>query len=193
MKRWILFSSSAALRVAAALATATLVVGCGDSEPETSIDDSTVKNVLITADTVEAVPAGESYTADLGAERVRYHFDFKESIDFERVTVVSTSGAEVSLSDGILQMQEDGSDPLLASDKRFSIVGDPSYFTELNEADLAELRDKGILEKVKSGAPQTNPQTVDECIEIVIYIEVVIVINGVPTTFWCEHVITVCD
>jgi fibro-slime domain-containing protein len=187
LKRTLHLSRAALFGVATAILGAGGVAGCEDAGTQPA--QAAIRNVLITAD---SVAPGQDVIVDLGAKDVRYVFDFRTPIDFERITLLSPAKAEGPMSEAILHMQEEGHDPLESVDQRFSIVGDPSYFTELKPGEIAELRETGMLMK-EGSAPVLEPQVVDGCVEVVVYVQVTVVINGQPFTFWCQHVIIVCE
>lgn len=191
-RKWIRLTSTAAFSVAAALlASSAVVVGCSNSD-STAVEDASIKNVLITADSVADLPAGESLVVDLGVERVRYYFDFREAIDFGRVDLLSAEQVRASMDVALEQMLADGVDLLEATDQRFSVVADPSYFAELKDADRAELAKTGMLIKSSDGTT-VKPQSVDGCHEETIYIEVTVEVGGQEITVYCEHTVVICD
>src|SRR5262245_29527705 len=98
MKRWFRFSRSAVLLAALALSAAgSLAAGCNDTGGAPSGESDGVENVLITSDTVAS--SNGTVHVNLG-EKIRYFFDFRQPIDFDRVLVVSAGGMG-KLSDGI--------------------------------------------------------------------------------------------
>lgn len=185
-KRTFRITRAALLLLAAPLFGATGAVGCADAGPEQAVEDSAVKNVLISAGTIARLGAGEQVRVDLG-DAARYFFDFRTAIDFGRVTVVSPDGTQIAMSEALAQWNADGFDPLVSSDQRFVMAGDPSYFTELTPGDIAELLETGTL--VKSNAPSLQPQTEGVCEPQVVYHVEIIYINGVPYTVTCVIVI----
>lgn len=188
------FTRAALLGMTVGLLAATGGLGCSGSEPdETPITASDVNHVLISADDVGKLAPGETMPVDLAAERTVYHFDVNEPIDFTRVKLVSLEKAEGAMSEALAQLQAEGNDLVASSDKRFLITGDASNLVELTEADLAELAQHGTLVKDKiSGATQPRPQAEEECVEHIIYIVTVVVINGHHFTLICTYTVLVC-
>lgn len=184
--RTLRFSRAALLLIAAPLLGAAGMTGCSDEAPALVAEDAAIKNVLISARTLASLAPGEQVAVDLG-EPARYVFDFREPIDFGRVTLVSPEGGELSMSAAMQQWAEQGHDPLISANSRFILVGDASYFTELSPAEVAELMEKGVL--VTSDGPTVQPQTTDECVEQTQYVVKIVEINGVPVTVICEIVI----
>jgi fibro-slime domain-containing protein len=193
MKQWMRGTRSVALSVATVLMASAVVVGCTESAPSTEGESSAVRNVLINAGTIEKLAPGENVIVKLGAERVRYYFDFREPLDFGRVDLQSPSDARGSMAAALAQIKEKGVDLLEATDERFSVVADASYFEALDAKDIAELHAKGTLTKTPDGAPGPKPQSVDDCVEYTIYTEVTVVIDGQTFTLVCEHIVVVCE
>lgn len=193
MKQWIRTSRSLVLRVATVLLASTVVVSCTSAEPPAEVQGAAVQNVLINAGTIEKLAPGEDVLIGLGAERVRYYFDFREPIDFTRVALQSPSNARGGMDHALMQMKDQGFNPLQATDLRFSVAADASFMVELNASEVAELNAKGKLIKTSGDPTKPKPQSVDECHEVTIYIVTTVEINGQTFTLVCEHTIVVCE
>jgi hypothetical protein len=81
--------------------------------------NATSQDIVIDAQTVARLPAGDSIAVDLGKPDATYTFDYAQApIDFTRIDLVFASGDSVKMSDWLASASAGGHD-LLADRSRF--------------------------------------------------------------------------
>lgn len=168
-------------------------IGCDGSDEGPVTEEQATKNIRIGAGDLEALAPGETLKVDLAADGTLYHFLFDRPLDYSRISLTLESGSQASMATAMEAVFASPYTPAEATDQRFILTGDPENFTELTDAEIDRLRVEGMLMTEKSGTTQAQPQSVDDCIEQVIYTYVVIVIDGVEQGFWCAHQLLICD
>lgn len=169
--------------------------GCSDPDADLESEDVSVRHVMLDVHRVASLAPGDNLQIDLGAERVLYHVRVDPPFDWSRIELLSPERAVGSLETAIHQLQETLFDPLDTSDRRFLVTGDPSSFAELSGRELAELRSEGVLSRraSASGEPRSQPQTVSDCGNVTVYVQVTEVIDGQTFTYWVARVVNTCD
>lgn len=167
-------------------------LGCDSSDEGPVTEEQATKNVRIGAGDLEALAPGETLKVDLAADGTLYHFLFDQPLDYGRISLTFEGGAQGSMDAAMEAVFASPYTPEEASDQRFILTGNPENFTELTEAELDALRVEGVLMTEKGSGTQAQPQSVDDCVEQVVYTYVVININGVDEGFWCAHRLLIC-
>jgi hypothetical protein len=166
-----LSSKSLVLGFALSLAGASGLTGCNGTDAEPA--ESEVENVLVNAEELSKLKAGEKFNMDIQDPNVVYHVNYETPIDFSRIVVDVGQGQTLPIEPQLqlASQAESGTfpkpTPLAAPDSSFKISSDPASFGKLNNDRIEELKRVGYIYTYENGAPAASPQSTDDCIHAV--------------------------
>ncbi len=196
-------SKSLAFSFALGVIAAAGVTGCGASEqsPDEVVAPE-VQHQRVTQEDVAA--AGPALSLDMVQQTV-YAIDYADGpIDYSRIKLSYGQGKEIQLEAQMAAVEQGDYGEYPApelrnvKEKRFRIASDPSYFGQLTESQLDQLKTDGYyFSEEYPSTPSSQPQTVDDdCVHAICDICVDNETGGhpvswLPGTFTCyeiEHV-----